>query len=177
MGFYLDGKDEPRLRYRCLLRHTAPCDRSQSIACEKEWRLLVPISRLTPYYHAVRKSHEHCERVFRHWRDRYGVAGKNADTRLKRPGLPFQQLRASAALAIEWFRICLRYGWLGSPRRRALGELRFVDGTKRLKATLRTRKKRGLGLPYGPAAVKLGLARAGPKPVTAHLHRTTDSTE
>jgi hypothetical protein len=164
MGFYMDGKGKPRLRFKCLLRHTAECEKAQSIACEKEWRLLVPISRVTPYYHAVRKSHEHFERVFRHWRDRYGVAGKNADTRLKRPGLPFQQLRASAALVIEWFRICLRYGWLGSARRRELGELRVVDGTTRLKTTLGTRKKRGLSLPYGRAAVKLGLARAGPAP-------------
>ena len=96
LGFYLDAKSNPRLRYRCLLRHTADYEKAQSIACSEEWRLLVPISRLTRYYHAVRKSHEHFERVFRHWRDRYGVAGKNADTRLKRPGLPFQQLRASA---------------------------------------------------------------------------------
>jgi hypothetical protein len=164
LGFYLDARDKPRLRFKCLLRHTPECERSQSIACEKDWRLLVPVSRLTPYYHSLRKGHESVEKVFRHWRDRYGVAGKNADTRLKRPGLPFQQLRASAALVVEWFRICLRYGWLGSARRRNLGELRRVDGTKRLKAVLEARKKRGLNLPRGPAAVKLGLARAGPSP-------------
>ncbi len=164
LGFYLDARKTPRLRFRCLLRHTAECEKAQSIACSEEWRLLVPINRLTSYYHDVRKSHEHCERIFRHWRDRYGVAGKNADTRLKRPGLPFQQLRASAALAIEWFRICMRYGWLGSARRRDYGELRKVDGAKRLRSVLRARKMQGLALPYGPAAVKLGLARAGPAP-------------
>jgi len=164
MGFYVDGRGQPRLRFKCLLRHTSECERAQSIACEKEWRLLLPISRLTPYYNALRKSHESVEKVFRHWRDRYGVAGKSADTRLKRPGLPFQQLRASAALVIEWFRICLRYGWLGSARRRELGELRTTDGSKRLKKVMLARKKRGLNLPRGPAAVKLGLARAGPSP-------------
>ena len=116
-----------------------------------------PINRLTPYYHAVRKSHEHFERIFRHWRDRYGVAGKNADTRLKRPGLPFQQLRASAALVIEWFRICKRYGWLGSARRRDLGELRKVDGMKRLKSVLETRKRRR---PCTPLWTGRGQARA-----------------
>jgi hypothetical protein len=164
MGFYLDGKDKPRLRYRCLLRHTTECEKAQSIACEKEWRLLVPLNRLTPFYHAVRKGHQHFERVFRHWRDRYGVAGKNADTRLKRPGLPFQQLRASAALAIEWFRICLRYGWLGSARRREYGEVRAIRAVRSLKGLLRVRKQHGLSLPYGRAAVKLGLARDGPSP-------------
>jgi hypothetical protein len=164
LGFYLDARDNPRLRFKCLLRHTPECERSQSIACSEEWRLLIPISRYTPYYHALRKSHETFERVFRHWRDRYGVAGKNADTRLKRPGVPFQQLRASAALAIEWFRICRRYGWLGSARRRDYGELKTTYSPRGVRAMLKLRKKHGLGLPYGPAAVKLGLARAGPSP-------------
>jgi hypothetical protein len=35
-----------------------------------------------------------------------------------------------------------------------------TDGTYRLKRSLATRRKRGLNLPRGPAAVKLGLARA-----------------
>ena len=164
MGFYLDGRGKPRLRFRCLLRHALECERAQSIACEKEWRLLVPVSRVTPFYHSIRKGHQNYERVFRHWRDRYGVAGKNADTRLKRPGVPFQQLRASAALVIEWFRICLRYGWLGSPRRREYGEIRVIRSVRALKGLLRFRNHQGINLPYGPAAVKLGLARDGPSP-------------
>jgi hypothetical protein len=164
LGVYMDGKGKPRLRFKCLLRHMAECERGQSIACSEEWRLLIPISRFTPYYHALRKSHQMFERTFRHWRDRYGVAGKSADTRLKRPGVPFQQLRASAALAIEWFRICLRYGWLGSARRRDYGELRTTTSPRGVRAILNLRKKLGLGLPYGPAAVKLGYARAGPAP-------------
>ena len=164
LGFYLDGRDKPRLRFRCLLRHTPECDKAQSISCSGEWRLLIPISRVTPYYQALRKSHQNCESVFRRWRDRYGVAGKNADARLKRRGIPFQQLRASAALAIEWFRICLRYGWLGSARRREYGEFRTTEPSEGVSAILTLRKKHGLGLPYGPAAVKLGLARAGPSP-------------
>lgn len=164
LGFYFDARGNPRLRFRCLLRHVRECERTQSIACSEEWRLLIPISRVTPYYHALRKSHETFERIFRHWRDRYGVAGKNPDTRLKRPGLPFQQLRASAALAIEWFRICLRYGWLGTARRRDFGELRITTSPRGVNAILKLRKKLGLGLPYGPAAIKLGLARAGPSP-------------
>jgi len=59
---------------------------------------------LNPTYYTLRKSHENFERIFRHWRDRFGVAGKNADTRLERPGVPCQELWTSAALVIEWFR-------------------------------------------------------------------------
>jgi hypothetical protein len=164
MGFYFDGRGKPRLRFRCLLRHTPECEKAKSRACSEDFRLLLPISRMTPFYHALRESHSSVEGVFRSWRDRYGVAGKTADTRLKRPGVPFQQLRAEAALAIEWFRICLRYGWLGSARRREYGEIRTTDGTYRLDRLLATRRRRGLNLPRGPAAVKLGLARAGPSP-------------
>ena len=139
-------------------------DEHEHLAYPGLMRLLIPISRVTPYYQALRKSHQNCESVFRRWRDRYGVAGKNADARLKRRGIPFQQLRASAALAIEWFRICLRYGWLGSARRREYGEFRTTEPSEGVSAILTLRKKHGLGLPYGPAAVKLGLARAGPSP-------------
>lgn len=147
-----------------MLIHVDECKRTQSIACSEDWHLLLPLSRLTPLYHTIRKSHDHSERIFRHWRDRYGVAGKNADTRLKRPGVPCQELRTSAALVVEWFRICVRHGWLGSARRSEPGELVPVDGDSRWRRLLIARKKRGLNLPYGPAAVKLGLARAGPAP-------------
>jgi len=86
------------------------CKRQQSIACSEGYRLLLPINRLTPCYHAVRKSRGYCERTFRYWRTRYGVAGKNADTRLKRPGLPFQQLRAPGggfAMHVQRLGACL----------------------------------------------------------------------
>jgi hypothetical protein len=100
----------------------------------------------------------------RHWRDRYSSAGKSVESRLKRRGIGAQQLRSDAALVIEWFRLCLRHGWLGSARRREPGELRMTSGIERLKRTLEARKKRRLNRPYGRAAIKLGLARAGPSP-------------
>jgi hypothetical protein len=37
-------------------------------------------------------------------------------------------------------------------------------GEKRLRNLLRARRKRHLDLPYGPAAERLGLIRAGPAP-------------
>ena len=41
------------------------------------------------------------EHIHRHWRDRYSSAGKNLESRLKRRGIPAQQLRSDAALVIR----------------------------------------------------------------------------
>jgi hypothetical protein len=69
--------------------------------------MLLALGRLTELYHALRRSHQSFEHVYGHWRDRYSSAGKNLESRLKRRGLPAQQLRSDAALVIEWFRLCL----------------------------------------------------------------------
>jgi hypothetical protein len=164
LGLYFDARDTPRLRFRCMLIHTPECKRTQSIACETDWRMLVPLSRLSPLYHALRKSHQSYEHVHRHWRDRYSSAGKNLESRLKRRGIPAQELRSGAALVIEWFRICLRNGWLGSHRRRNGGDPIPTDGHEALLRLLEARRKRAVNFPYGAAAVKAGLARAGPAP-------------
>jgi hypothetical protein len=170
LGFYF-ARTEPRIRFRCQLRATSDCDKMQSVACAKEWRLLGPLSRRGELYHALGQRDKNYERVFRHWRARYRVAGNGVDSRPKRPGIAWANLRAAAALFLEWFRLSLRHGWTGSHRRRnTAGPIR-LKGTERLRRTLASRRKDGLDLPYGPAAVRLGLAatrtprvRAGPPP-------------
>jgi hypothetical protein len=64
----------------------------------------------------------------------------------------------------HWFKLCLRHGWLGSARRSEPGELKTYNEARRLNRVLASRKKRRLGRPYGAAAIRLGLARAGPAP-------------
>jgi hypothetical protein len=163
LGFYV-ARGEPRLRFRCQVRVTGSCDRLQSIACSEEWRLLVPLSRRSPLYHALSRRSKNYERTFRHWRSRYLVAGNGVDARPKRPGIAWANLRASAALLLEWFRISLRHGWLGSHRRRNLqGPTRFSSrGRERRLADSRHRS--GLDLPYGPAAVRAGVALTAATP-------------
>lgn len=58
--------------------------------------MLIPLSRRSETYHALADAGKSLEHVFRHWRDRYRVAGNNPDTRPRRPGLAWQELRASA---------------------------------------------------------------------------------
>ncbi len=50
------------------------------------------------------------------WRDRYNVGGKSLKERPKRIGMAWQQLRATAALVIEWTWVHVRMGWTGRPR-------------------------------------------------------------
>lgn len=161
LGFYFDANHEPRIRFRCQLELTPQCRCTQSIACEEEWRMLVPLSRRSETYHALGDMSKSMEHVFRHWRDRYGVAGNNPDTRPRRPGMGWQELRASAALLVEWFCLSLRHGWLGSHRRRNTEQPVPCQGRRRLRIMLGARRKASLDLPYGPAAVAAGLAPPG----------------
>lgn len=146
------------MRFRCRHGHTPDCDRTQSIACSENWRLLIPLSRLTETYHALSREGKHSERVHHHTRQRYGAAGKDYTGRIKRRNLTASQLRLDASRVLEWFRILLRHGWLGSHRRRNPDQPRPCYPGHRLHATRAARQKYRLNYPYGPAAFKLGLA-------------------
>lgn len=112
------NKDKPRLSFRCLHGRTLDCQtKEQSRYCESEWRLLVPLWQTNPIYQELAATHSEYERVHNHWRARYRVAPDTLAFRPKRKGIKCQQLRASAALAVEWLRILAREGWLGSARR------------------------------------------------------------
>jgi hypothetical protein len=161
----------PRLWFRCVRGTTHPCGRDQSIACAKDWRLLVPLWRTDPIYHELASSHGSYERVHRHWRERYRVGGDGLSLRPKRRGIAVQELRAQAALLVEWLCISWREGWLGSARRNKKGAVRFPEkGQKRLQRVLQSRAKNGLTVPYGAVAAALGVgpkeppSRRGPAP-------------
>src|SRR5262245_46749504 len=113
--------------FRLASLRTSPPTSSAAPDRRPDWRILIPLSRASELYHALRHSHQSYEHVHRHWRDRYSCAGKNLESRLKRRGLGAQQLRSDAALVIEWFRLCLRHGWLGSARRREPGEMKTTS--------------------------------------------------
>jgi hypothetical protein len=130
--------------------------------CSKDWRLLLPLWRTDPIYHELEASHSIYERVHRHWRERYQVAGDGLSNRPKRRGLAWQDLRAQAALVAEWLRISWREGWLGSARRNNASPTRFGEGKRRAESLGLYRAKAGLTLPYGVAAAALGLGLEEP---------------
>lgn len=94
--------------------------------------------------------HNNLERVWGHYRERYAFAGKNQTSRLKRLGVSPQRLRANAALLIDWFRVCLRHGWLGDwPTQNPHGPMPVSAPPKDLKKLADIRRFRGLDVPYG----------------------------
>ena len=165
----------PRLWFICLEQATADCSREQTMACSNDWRALLPLSRTEPAYFALKRMHYHYERVHNLWRARYRVGAATHEMRPKRRGLGCQQLRANAALVVEWLRILDREGWSGSARRNAHRVRRDEPG-EGLDVLLASRMKNGLTIPYGRVAVALGIGprrpngRArppGPAPATA----------
>ena len=119
--------------------------------------------RTEPAYFALKETHTSYERVHQLWRSRYRVGAEDHSLRPKRHGVACQQLRANAALLIEWLRILWREGWLGSARRNP--KRPFTNEPRALSRLLDFRRRTGLTGYYGSAAEELGLGVvAGPAP-------------
>ena len=84
-------------------------------------------------------------------------------TRAKHVGVAWQRLRRSAALFLEWFRLCVRHGRLASPR---------APKTRR-NAVMHFGMSAGSRLKNGRAAIAAGLARHGPPGARAPSGRRT----
>jgi hypothetical protein len=91
------------------------------------------------------------------WRDRYAVSGNSTATRAKRRNaIAAQRLRADAALLAEWFRICLRHGYIGNlPRTNSHEPKPRENGAEGLRRVMNYRLARNLELPMGPAAANI----------------------
>lgn len=155
----------PRLYVQCVAPVTAGCAKRQSVACDASPRMLLPLWRTDPVYLALRNSHDRYERVHHHWRVRWRSGADDHALRPKRRGRECQQLRASAALLIEWLMICWREAWLPTSRPKGRPDpARIVvdDGEPAVAKLTAARRALGLDVPYGPAAVKLGLGAARP---------------
>lgn len=179
LGWYIDRHGEPRLRFRCSTPYDDGCKGTQSIACSREWLLLQPLTVTHEIFQTLRQLHGNLERVWGHYRARYASFGKDTTSRLKRLGVSPQRLRGNAALVIDWFRVMLRHGWLGSWRtQNSHGPKAAKQPLKRLKKIEDVRRARGLDVPYGKRWERLkerlkkkrhkphthGAAAAGPAP-------------
>jgi hypothetical protein len=162
LGLRFTPAGNPRFVGRCISPNTPDCLVGTTTVDPAEvkygWRLLLPIPRESERYHATRQRHRNFEASSHHVRQRYRAIGKDETGKLKRFGLQAHRLRLAAARFIEWFRICLRHGWLGDHGKQNSRHPLTARGDRRLRATLLSRRQRGLNLPYGPAAHALGLA-------------------
>lgn len=59
---------------------------------------------------------------------------------------------------LEWFRLSVRFGWVGSDRRYKRIMRIVRRGDKALRNLTSARVRRGLSLPYGKQAYRLGFA-------------------
>lgn len=170
------AKRGPRLYVRCLAPVTPECRGRQSIGCAVSWRMLLPLWRLNPTYMALRHAHDRYERVHHHWRVRWRSGADDHALRPKRRGLANQQLRANAALLVEWLMICWREDWL--PDSRPMGcpcpdRVFEDDGQAHLDDLEKARAALGLDRPYGPKAKEMKVGPARPRPRKAAKSRKT----
>jgi hypothetical protein len=129
----------------------------QTISCRREYRALLPIGRQERLFHDLLAAHSQFEGVFDSWRDRYAVSGTSVATRSKRRfSIRAQRLRGAAALLAEWFRICLRQGYMGNHtcRNEHKPTLR-TNGADKLITLHLYRRTHKLDLPLGPASKTL----------------------
>jgi len=154
----------PRIGVRCLIGATAECTKDQTIACGEDWRLLLPLWRTDALYHELKESHQEYEGVHRYWRERYKVGVDHISIRPKARGIGWHRLRAYVACLVDWLRILLREGWLGSARRNHRDSERGhqAKGEKAAKRLIAHRYRIGLMQPYGERAFALSYGQVTP---------------
>ena len=159
LGWYT-AAGEPRLRYLCTLGTTQECrSKSQSIACSKEWRMLLPIPLTSELYYALKGSSKNKENTFYSWRRRYNVAANDKSSRPRVRRRAHMELRSAFGLLLEWFRVCLRHGWLIVPEHTKKNRIsaKRRHGGVWLSRVLGSRRRRGTALPYGRYADGAGM--------------------
>lgn len=100
-----------RVWFKCKGPKKPGCYSTQTIFCDRDARYLVPLPRTEAAYAAMRVSHQSYESKHRALRIQYLVAPDSLAIRPKRIGKAWQQVRASAAMVIDWLRIFQMSGW------------------------------------------------------------------
>ncbi len=144
--------------YRCANPHTPNCRKTlQSKRCDTEPLVLGVLSHDQELYWELRNAGKPQEKAHRVARARYHSGANNVDTRPKRPGIAFLELRSSLSHLVEVFRLCIRQGWLDPAHPNAKpSRVKHRQGGKRgLEVMQRLRRLAGLLLLQGKAASKL----------------------
>ena len=155
------------VNYVCANPSTQRChDRQQSKRCDTEPLFLGVLSHEDELYWELRSAGKQQERAHRVARARYSTGANNVDTRPKRIGIDFLELRSSLSHFVEVFRLCVRQGWLdpASPQAKPSVSVLRKGGKKALEVMQRLRRRAGLLLPQGKAAAKIDLLWDGVLP-------------
>lgn len=159
-----DHRFEPRegtpyISYVCANTHDAKCRRGRQFFDGSKAPMLANVlHKEDELYWELRKAGKPQERAHRSARARYTTGANNIDTRPKRIGVEFLEMRSAISHFVEIFRVCIRQGWLGDhsharpfPPRKRSGGIRGLEVLRRL------RRIHGLLFPRGPKALALGL--------------------
>jgi hypothetical protein len=137
------------------------------------WPTIVPLSRFSELYQAVRYWRNPSEGVHRRIRWNYLVAANDVGSQTFRPGLAAQRLRMWSALLLDWWKVNLRHGWVESRGLEVtINDSRLVrlagvqdrrsgrivtpgSGSARLAALHQERLLNNTDLPYGERLVRL----------------------
>lgn len=160
------GTGTPWLWFKCMAPAGPDCEGEQRIRCETDWRSLIPLSRLEPLYHELRKAHHEYEGVRDYWRDRYRVAADNLANRPKVVSLAWHRLRANVACLVDWLRIASMNGRLSSARAAKRAEkcarTKMNASLEAVTELIKERIDACLDVPYGPKAAARGTGEATP---------------
>lgn len=167
LRFSATGSGGPRVWYRC--KH---CDKDFSLNCSRNWRLLTPLSRLSPVFHELLVARGHREGSHADRRERWGVAGNDVASRSRKLGTEWHDLQAALVALIEVSLVAFRLGAIkiegvNLKRIRAKRADYKKSGREKLKAVLDRRESVKLHLPWDvgiekPSSSLDASQRAGP---------------
>lgn len=104
-----------RIWFTCVLKPFDDCEGEHSVMTSKDPLNLVLVPRTSTTYGAIRAASNSNEQAHQYMRDHFAVGGKTLRDRLRRVGIPAQQLRSDAALAILWLLVLRRMKWMERP--------------------------------------------------------------
>jgi hypothetical protein len=143
-----EGGANARVLFRCPAPSTPKCEKVQSLSMSRNVRQILHTPRTSENYAALRPLTKKFETKHKDWREQYGVAGKNFETRLLQIGTAVQQLRSDVARIVEWIRLLVRQGWHGDRQPRTEPQPIPVGGY--FTRIVRARQRRGLNGGYAP---------------------------
>ncbi len=158
-----ESKKTARVMFRCPLSSTKKCRGIQSMNCSRALRRLIPIWRTSPIYRVLHSQVGNTKHVHGNWRTWFSSGGKTLRDRRRRVGLACRQLRARAALLIQWVGVLMRQGWISRRRTERVQPVPLNDNGRYARLMERRRKELLFGGGYPSSKEPPGvLTAAGP---------------
>lgn len=150
--FSAESSGGPRVWFYCENCKTGdPEHRKEwSLACSRDWRRLKPLSRFDPVFHELLVARGNREGPHADRRERWGIAGNDVSSRLRRIGTDWQDLHAALAALLEVTLVGYRLGVFEGAKLAKVSVSDYKEkGKEKLDALKAWRREHKLHLPYG----------------------------